>query len=201
MKSSMSESAVSMGQLMLVVGSSSLSLFSPSIGASLAAGTRRKCSSNLIFCSAETFCCPGQYIQWACMLSLSNPTHLPSLDCPPNLSFPSSCTQTLLPHSQSFERSGFLLLRASKGVLLFLRARVDVQFLSQTACTRASPQRNLGRPLWWSMAHTFSRRTQLRDSATPLCSGVSWVVNCCSVPWVRRWSQNSCARYLPPWSL
>ena len=34
---------------------------------------------------------------------------------------------------------------------------VSVRFFSQTACLAASPQRNCGKPLTWSMARTFSR--------------------------------------------
>lgn len=70
------------------------------------------------------------------------------------------------------------------------KAWVDVQFLSQTVCWIVSPHRNLSNLLWCNMAQIHSRSQQLRALAMLLCSGVSWVVRWCSVPWELRWAVN-----------
>jgi hypothetical protein len=79
-------------------------------------------------------------------------------------------------------------------------AQVDDRFFSQIECWRASPQRVLGSPEWWSIAQMRSRRRRLSNSVILLCCGVSWVVSCCSIPCSQRNALRLLLMYLPPWS-
>jgi len=131
------------------------------------------------------------------MLSLLYPTQHPTFDHPSSFKLVSSWTQTFVPHSWRLDKLGLLPVSASYGVML-LRAQVDVWFFSQFVCSMASPHKNLGRLLWWSIAWTCSRMWWLSASATPLCLGVSCVVRCHLVPCAWRWPVNSSSRYSPP---
>ena len=142
--------------------------------------------SDLMFLSVVMLRLLGQYMHdtWLCV---SNPIHLPSLMWPSSFGLLGSCTQTRSPHSCSSLRSGFSLVSASYGV----QPRsdlIDVQFVSQTTCMRASPQSAMGNWLACRRAWTLSISVWFSLSTMPFSSRVSCEVSRRSVPCLARWA-------------
>src|SRR6267142_319867 len=136
-------------------------------------------------------------MRWACVLLASNPTHRTGHVWASSLEPSPQCTHTCCPHSGTPARLGFCPVSFLCGVTS-LSTLVVVRFFTQMTKFTASTQSDFGSPDWIRHAWTHSMMCRLRDSATPLCCGVSCMVSLHSVPCSVRNLVNSLLVYSPP---
>lgn len=155
--------------------------------------------SKYISRSMLTFLFLGQQIQNP-LDSLSKPTKRVSSAFGSNFPVSSCVTQTIAPHSQSCDKSGFSSIATSWGVFSSGRARVSARFHSQTSWCPASAHKLQGGPAVIIIAQALFMWVLFSCSTAPFEAGESWTVRWWTVPPFLRWLLNSLLVSSAVWS-